>query len=125
MSILKEDAVICNFHEHPFNKFLKRGLMVSISTASPLQLHFTNEPLAEEYAIASQFWKIGPQEIAEIGRNSVLMSGFDHETKQKCIGDMYDSGQNDPNKTDIPEVRFTYRVSTLENEKDLIGKVAL
>jgi len=125
MAILKEDAVIVNYKDHPFNKFLKRGLNVTIATASPLQIHFTNDPLAEEYAIASQFWKLGPPDIAEIARNSVLISGFDHETKKKAIGDLYDQGFNDPSKTSIPQIRFDYRKTSLDNEIYLINQIAL
>jgi len=125
MAILKENSIIVDYKDHPFNKFLKRGLNVTISTASPLQIHFTNDPLAEEYAIASQFWKLGPVEIAEIARNSVLLSGFDHEIKKNSLGDHYDQGVNDPNRTDIPEIRYQYRFTCLERELELINSIAV
>jgi len=37
-----------------FNRFFMRGLNVSLSTDDPLQFHYTEQPLVEEYAICSQ-----------------------------------------------------------------------
>jgi len=125
MAILKEDSTIIEYNQHPFNKFLKRGLKVSISTSTPLQIHFTKDSLSEEYAIASQFWKLGPTEIAEISRNSVLISGFDDEIKKKALGENFRTGYNDPNRSSVPQVRHQYRKSYLEEERDLTHQVAL
>lgn len=33
----------------------------------------------EEYSIATQVWKLSPTDMCELARNSVLMSGFEHE----------------------------------------------
>ena len=33
----------------------------------------------EEYSIAAQVWKLSPCDMCELARNSVLMSGFEHE----------------------------------------------
>ena len=33
----------------------------------------------EEYSIAAQVWKLSSCDMCELARNSVLMSGFDHE----------------------------------------------
>jgi AMP deaminase len=35
-------------------------------------MHMSNEPLVEEYAIASQVWNLTPADLSEIARNSVL-----------------------------------------------------
>jgi len=125
MAILNEDAIVVNYREHPFNKFMKRGLRVSIATAAPLQIHFTKDPLSEEFAIASQFWKLGPAELSEISRNSVLISGFDDSLKRKSLGERYQTGFNDPNRSNLPPVRFHFRKTCLDNENDLIFQVAL
>lgn len=42
-------------------------------------LLFIQEPLIEEYSIAAQVWKFSPCDMCELARNSVLMSGFEHE----------------------------------------------
>ena len=42
-------------------------------------LLLTQEPLIEEYSIAAQVWKLSPCDMCELARNSVLMSGFEHE----------------------------------------------
>ena len=36
------------------------------------------EPLMEEYSIATQVWKLSPCDMCELARNSVLMSRFEH-----------------------------------------------
>lgn len=33
----------------------------------------------EEYSIAAQVWKLSSCDMCELARNSVLMSGFNHE----------------------------------------------
>ena len=37
------------------------------------------EPLMEEYSIATQVWKLSSCDMCELARNSVLMSGFSHK----------------------------------------------
>jgi AMP deaminase len=44
---------------------------VTLSTDDPLILHLTDEPLIEEYAIASQVFDLSSLDLAEIARNSV------------------------------------------------------
>lgn len=39
----------------------------------------TQEPLMEEYSIATQVWKLSSCDMCELARNSVLMSGFSHK----------------------------------------------
>lgn len=47
------------------------GLNICLSTDDPLILHLTNEPLLEEYAIASQVFDLSAIDQAELVRNSV------------------------------------------------------
>src|SRR4029434_6060888 len=42
-------------------------------------LHLPQEPLMEEYSIATQVWKLSSCDMCELSRNSVLMSGFSHK----------------------------------------------
>ena len=42
------------------------------------------EPLMEEYSIATQVRKLSPCDMCELARNSVLMSGFEHHVC--CFG---------------------------------------
>lgn len=37
-----------------FRQFFARGLHVSLSTDDPLMLHYTKDPLLEEYSVAAQ-----------------------------------------------------------------------
>lgn len=42
---------------------------------------WAQEPLMEEYSIATQVWKLSSCDMCELARNSVLMSGFSHKVK--------------------------------------------
>lgn len=79
MSPLSNNSLFLNYHRNPLPEYMARGLLVSLSTDDPLQFHFTKEPLMEEYSIATQVWKLSPTDMCELARNSVLMSGFEHE----------------------------------------------
>ena len=54
MSPLGEDSLVVEYDKNPFVKFFNRGLIVSLSSDNPLQLHMTEEPLLEEYSIAAK-----------------------------------------------------------------------
>jgi AMP deaminase len=54
MSPLSNNHLFLDYHRNPFPVFFARGLNVSLSTDDPLQIHFTKEPLVEEYSIAAQ-----------------------------------------------------------------------
>ncbi|KAG4306443.1 hypothetical protein PORY_000431 [Pneumocystis oryctolagi] len=54
MSPISNNALFLRFHENPFPLFFKRGLNISLSTDDPVQFHFTDDPLLEEYSTASQ-----------------------------------------------------------------------
>lgn len=44
------------------------------------------EPLMEEYSIATQVWKLSSCDMCELARNSVLMSGFSHKVPYPLAG---------------------------------------
>uniref|UniRef100_A0A8C1QN55 AMP deaminase n=1 Tax=Cyprinus carpio TaxID=7962 RepID=A0A8C1QN55_CYPCA len=88
------------------NKFLHKGLCVSLSTDDPMQFHYTKEALMEEYAIAAQL-------------NSVLQSGLSHEEKKHfpVVNYLKDGPEgNDIRRTNVPQIRMAYRHKTLCNE---------
>lgn len=82
MSPLSNNSLFLNYHRNPLPEYMARGLLVSLSSDDPLQFHFTKEPLMEEYSIATQVWKLSPTDMCELARNSVLMSGFEHEVRK-------------------------------------------
>ena len=49
-------------------------------------IHFTKEPLVEEYSVATQVWKLSSADMCEIARNSVLHSCFQGRFKKHWIG---------------------------------------
>lgn len=81
-------------------------------------LHYTKEPLLEEYAIASQVWKLSSIDICEIARNSVLQSGFERRFKSYFLG----WNGCDVTRTNIPTIRLNYRIETRDREIELINK---
>lgn len=54
MSPLSNNSLFLDYHRNPFLMFFQRGLNVSLSTDDPLQIHFTKEPLVEEYSVAAK-----------------------------------------------------------------------
>ncbi|XP_045600064.1 AMP deaminase 2 isoform X1 [Procambarus clarkii] len=119
MSPLSNNSLFLNYHRNPLPEYLARGLLISLSTDDPLQFHFTKEPLMEEYSIATQVWKLSQTDMCELARNSVIMSGFDHEIKQFWIGPNFTRegvAGNDIKRTNVPNIRVAYRHETLLDE---------
>lgn len=128
MSPLSNNSLFLNYHRNPLPEYFARGLNVSLSTDDPLQFHFTKEPLMEEYSIAAQVWKLSTCDMCEIAKNSVLQSGFPHEVKQHWLGLNYTKEGvlgNDVSRTNIPDIRSSYRYETLVDELKCICRGAL
>ncbi|XP_058807964.1 AMP deaminase 2 isoform X1 [Phymastichus coffea] len=125
MSPLSNNSLFLNYHRNPLPEYLARGLVVSLSTDDPLQFHFTKEPLMEEYSIAAQVWKLSSCDMCELARNSVIMSGFPHKSKQYWLGPNYTKegvAGNDITRTNVPDIRVAYRYETLVDELSNIFK---
>lgn len=61
--------------------------------------------------------------MCEVARNSVLQSGFEHEIKKRWLGDDYHiagPAGNDIHKTNVPNIRMTYRHQTLMEERLMV-----
>ncbi|KAL1722966.1 hypothetical protein EV715DRAFT_287007 [Schizophyllum commune] len=129
MSPLSNNALFLTYERNPLPDFFKTGLNVSLSTDDPLQFHFTKEPLLEEYSVAAHIYKLPQSSLAELARNSVLQSGFEMEIKRHWLGHQWylpGAAGNDINKTNVPNIRLTFRHETLLEELDMIaGKIAL
>ncbi|XP_068619301.1 AMP deaminase 2-like isoform X2 [Battus philenor] len=126
MSPLSNNSLFLNYHRNPLPEFLARGLCITLSTDDPLQFHFTKEPLMEEYSIAAQVWKLSSCDMCELARNSVLMSGFPHEMKQYWLGPNYMKegvAGNDITRTNVPDIRISFRYETLLDELTNIFKI--
>uniref|UniRef100_A0A4W5M0E8 AMP deaminase n=1 Tax=Hucho hucho TaxID=62062 RepID=A0A4W5M0E8_9TELE len=123
MSPLSNNSLFLEYAKNPLLEFLKKGLMVSLSTDDPMQFHYTREPLMEEYAIAAQVFKLSTCDMCEISRNSVLQSGLSDEEKTHFLGpDYLKEGPegNDIRKTNVAQIRMAYRYETLCYELNLI-----
>ncbi|KAG5487801.1 hypothetical protein LSCM4_07479 [Leishmania orientalis] len=108
-----------NYLHNPFPEFFRRGLRVSLGTDSPLLYHHTQEPLLEEYSIASKIWKLSPNDLSEVARNSVLLSNFSVTFKEERLGATYflsSSAGNSAAKTHLSDVRVAYRFEAYHTE---------
>ncbi|PVF97684.1 putative AMD1-AMP deaminase [Serendipita vermifera] len=123
MSPLSNNALFLTYERNPFPDFFKTGLNVSLSTDDPLQFHFTKEPLLEEYSVAAHIYKFSQASLAELARNSVIQSGFEMEIKRHWLGQKWylpGAAGNDIHKTNVPNIRLTFRHKTLMEELTMI-----
>ncbi|KAK4687094.1 AMP deaminase, partial [Tremellales sp. Uapishka_1] len=123
MSPLSNNALFLTYERNPFKDFFRAGLNVSLSTDDPLQFHFTASHLLEEYSCAAQIYKLTPADMCELARNSVLQSGWEMQVKKHWIGPHWylpGAAGNDIHKTNVPNIRLSYRHSTLLEELTLI-----
>lgn len=123
MSPLSNNRLFLAYHRNPFPIYHARGLNVSLSTDDPVMLHYTKDPLLEEYSVAVQVWKLTSTDMCEIARNSVLQSGFEHKFKEHYLGPNYTlpgSRGNDIRMTNVPDIRVDYRHQTLQGELEFI-----
>ncbi|CAD8175933.1 unnamed protein product [Paramecium pentaurelia] len=126
MSPVSNNKLFCRYQKSPFQKYFQIGLNVCLSTDDPLILHLTNEPLLEEYAIASQIFDLSAIDQAELARNSVRQSSFEKEIKEFWIGENYNDriGQkNAEDRNNLPATRFMYRKVTLNEEYEHLEKL--
>ncbi|MEE6493260.1 hypothetical protein FKM82_016777 [Ascaphus truei] len=123
MSPLSNNSLFLEYAKNPLLDFHSKGLVVSLSTDDPMQFHYTKEPLMEEYAIAAQVFKLSTCDMCEIALNSVLQCGLSHEEKLHFLGEDYlkDGPQgNDIRKTNVAQIRMSYRYETWCYELNLI-----
>jgi AMP deaminase len=122
MSPLSNNALFLAYDRNPFPDYFRRGLNVSLSTDDPLQVALTKEPLMEEYAIATQIYKLSPVDTCELANNSVKQSGFEDGLKRQWLGEQFTEpgpAGNDIHKTNVPDRRVRFRHEALEEERAL------
>ena len=54
VSPLSNNILFTEYNRNPFPDFFAHGLNVTLSTDDPLLIHYTMDPLLEEYSIAAQ-----------------------------------------------------------------------
>jgi AMP deaminase len=116
MSPLSNNALFLTYERNPFPKYFRRGLNVSLSTDDPLQFAFTKEPLIEEYSVAAQIYKLSAVDMCELALHSVMQSGFEHQLKQRWLGDDYNLPGEKGNKvakSNVPYIREQFRQDAL------------
>jgi len=118
MSPLSNNKLFLDYNKNPFPKYFKQGLNVSLSTDDPLMLHYTKDPLLEEYSVATQVWKLSATDQCEIARNSVLQSGWERRFKQYFLGNNFSKIE----ATNVPSIRLVFRQETLKEETDELKK---
>lgn len=123
MSPLSNNKLFLDYHRNPLPTYHACGMNVSLSTDDPVMLHYTKDPLLEEYSVAAQVWKLTSTDICEIARNSVLQSGFEHPFKEHFLGKNYylpGAQGNDIRMTNVPDIRVDYRYETLQCELQFV-----
>jgi len=123
MSPLSNNRLFLELTKSPFPDFFAKGLNVSLSTDDPLMLAMTKEPLLEEYAVASQVYKLSSADLCEVARNSVLQSGFEYPFKAHFLGANFaEPGPdgNDIHFTNVPYIRTQFRLEALRGELELL-----
>ncbi len=121
MSPLSNNKLFLDYNKNPFPKYFYQGMNVSLSTDDPLMLHYTKDPLLEEYSVAAQVWKLTATDQCEIARNSVLQSGWENKFKLHFLGKDY----SDIRESNVPDIRLRYRQETLDCEVDQILKFCI
>lgn len=116
MSPLSNSKSVVKFSKNPMYKFFMKGLNVCLSTDDPLSTHLTREPLMEEYSVIAQTLDLNTVDLCEIARNSVLQSGFSVNKKKEWIGQRFLEGENDPSKSNVSSIRYSYRLETFIDE---------
>ncbi|PWW79313.1 AMP deaminase [Tuber magnatum] len=125
MSPLSNNALFLAYDKNPFLSYFKRGLNVSLSTDDPLQFAFTKEPLIEEYSVAAQIYKLSAVDMCELAKNSVIQSGFERAIKARWLGNNHHLPGPDGNnmgKSNVPNVRITFRHETLREELKMLER---
>jgi AMP deaminase len=125
MSPLSNTAGASPYLDNPFPKFFRRGLNVSLATNRPLYFHFTREPLIEEYSIAAKIWKMEFNDLSEIGKNSVINSGFYPAWKAKALGPLHELNStlgNDVRKSHVSDIRVAFRYETYHTELNFLDE---
>lgn len=86
-------------------------------------IHFTKEPLLEEYSVATQVWKLSSVDMCEIACTSVQISGFPDRCKSHWLGPSYrlvGADSNDIKSTNVPDVRVAFRREMFEAELSIV-----
>eukprot|EP00915_Cephaloidophora_sp_WS-2016_P005455 GHVH01007253.1.p1 GENE.GHVH01007253.1~~GHVH01007253.1.p1 ORF type:complete len:805 (+),score=84.03 GHVH01007253.1:307-2415(+) len=138
MSPLSNNALFKEIKDNPFNRFFRMGLHVTVSTDDPLMLHFTSEPLMEEYSLVGHTWKLNTTDLCEVARNSVLHCDFEPQFKEHWLGTcacsykMKESSDQQEGTfidssnvaTNVAPLRLAYREKTLAEEIYLLENVS-
>ncbi|CEP03794.1 AMP deaminase [Plasmodiophora brassicae] len=123
LSPLSNNMLFVPYDKNPFPRLFSRGLKVTISTDDPLMIHFTKEPLLEEYSVATQVWKLSSVDMCEIACTSVQISGFPDRCKSHWLGPSYrlvGADSNDIKSTNVPDVRVAFRREMFEAELSIV-----
>ena len=103
---------------------IRQGLNVSICTDDPLQFQDTLDPLLEEYTVSRKLWELSQGDVAEVARNSVRLSEFDHVFKQEWLGDTYAEDHellaNRTDKSNVSDIRCAFRFEQRRQEFGLL-----
>ncbi|MES1920631.1 hypothetical protein MHBO_002284, partial [Bonamia ostreae] len=124
ISPLSNNILFVRHKKHPFPYFFRVGLNCTLSTDDPLMIHFTKDPLIEEYSVAAQIWRLSKTDLSEIAANSVYQSSFDERIKAKWYGKnhgRYKINKSICAKKNLSAIRIAFRKETFDEEMSYIN----
>lgn len=74
MSPLSNNKLFLEYGKSPFPRYFAQGLNVSLSTDDPLMLHYTKDPLLEEYSVAAQVNRPGMRTLFPVKKTTAFAS---------------------------------------------------
>lgn len=107
------------YSNHPLPLFLHRCLNVTVATEMPLHHHHDVNALREEYGTAQKLFRLSALDVAEMCRNSVMMSSFAHLTKASWLGDGYQKA-NFFRLSHVTNTRLQFRFEAWANESEML-----
>jgi AMP deaminase len=129
MSLSSNNYLVAKYDQSPFGLLYKYGLRISLSTDDPL-IFFQEEDeqacIQGEYMQAEALFGLSWVDLAEVGRNSLIMSSYTDEYMAKVRGiknpeDSSNEWVNDERNTGLPKRRIDWRKSEWCCALDYIG----
>jgi len=105
MSVSSNHFLYVDYEQNPIRDFFNSGLRVTVSTDDALIFHKNRNALTDEYSKVGLTHRFSNIDIAELKRNSVLISTHPLQQKQDWLGE----DLANPSKTNLPLSRIPVR----------------
>ncbi|EPY19670.1 AMP deaminase [Strigomonas culicis] len=115
------------YQNNPLPNYFHRCLNVAIATEAPLLYHHSPNALREEHATAQKMFRLSPLDMTELARNSVVISSFPEEVKQRWLGLNYSEGVtgNEFQRSQVTNIRLAFREESWKLERSMLRDMYL